>query len=307
MYYKIVDISTDSQVGGFSKVYPVQYLPGIGFVRATQGTFRHIEEQIAVNTNNEMRYFLIETISGFVESLPNQSAEGRANAERILNQLEKEGFLRFSPELSAANRHFAYAQINQPELSLFTHTHRAPTGSNYLARGFFSSLYKPGFMANTGVMPSRTPSSLDIGLLHRVNTGQTIAWRSFWRISAGGLPPMEPYYIGIGRHFDESTGNFYNGNFQGLTPTQNWFSGTSRLTGSHTDERLPALIFFEDGYQITKVDFGSGWEIARRVPVDRNSPRWLTGCPFLNGFETLDLIMLDCNVDAGPDAVFAGN
>ncbi|MCL2014699.1 MAG: hypothetical protein FWG68_00450 [Defluviitaleaceae bacterium] len=273
MYTRTVDITTNSTNGGTSRVLPVQYIPRYGWVRMTDEMLRDIE---------------------------------RIMGEDVARQMAEEGLypVQFCPYISAGNRHFAFDMANRPYLSLFTHTERAATGSNALARAFYGSLYRPGVHADVGIMPSSS-TSLSLNLYDRTENGlATPDW--MWLFSnslengnaredaarrrANADLAVEPYYyVGIGRHFDERTGNFYSGNIQfGRYNFQQRNLAFGRDTVETTDW---LYLFFVDGYRVTYIDWYGEREEVSRTPI--SGARARTNCPFLNGFETMELTMLE--------------
>ena len=91
------------------------------------------------------------------------------------------------------------------------------------------------------------------------------------------------HYIGVGRHFCERTGNFYRGgNLSGMYAT--WF---------RDDTLYRRYRFIENGYNVSYYDWHGERIESSRNRISQDSARYQTGCPFLNGFETLELKMLD--------------
>ena len=283
MYYKTVDINTNSQSGGISRVLPVQYIPRYGWVRMTNEMLRDGERMTWDIASKDWLFYLSP--------------------------------MEFCPYLSAGHRRFTYELTNNRHLSLFTHSHRAPTGSNYLAREFFGQLYRPGIQANTGTMPGHggpLPTDfifrIENGTCNRISTlrgfysSQQIEERRFaeelverpylldvlLEARLRNAPLFRTTYIGIGSHFDERTGNFYRGQHQaGQYP---WI----RITRDGETTYHRGYLSFENGYQIIHIRNQYGEKIIHsQNRISPDSPRYQTGCLFLNGFKTMELMMLE--------------
>jgi len=270
MYYRTIDITSNSQSGGLSRVLPVQYIPRYGWVRMTNEMLRDVERLIG---------------------------------ETVVNQIAEEGItVVFCPYLSAGNRRFAYDYVNRPYLSLFTHTHRAGTGSNYLARRFYGSLYRPGIISQQGTMPSRGTYSLGMHLFYQAESGllapdwtRTSAFRYLDTARAETQELLanplhtDPYrFLGIGRHFCERTGNFYNGNFQ---VGQFWWRTVTEQDAIVGHYRL--YTFIVNGYEVIYRDWYGDRVEEGRSRIGQDWILYQTGCPYLNGFATMERQMLD--------------
>ena len=268
MYYRTVDITSNSQSSGLSRILPVQHIPRYGWVRMTDEMLRDVERMIG---------------------------------ETVVSQIAAEGVsVVFCPYLSAGNRRFAYDYVNRPELSLFTHTHRAGTGSNYLARGFYGSLYRPGIISQQGVMPFRQAFVLSTDLFHQAESGGLAPdWTTtgaFRDINAARAESQalqanphhtDPYrFLGIGRHFCERTGDFFNGNFQVGDFRWRTFTRNGVVV-----EHYRLYTFFQNGYEVRYRDWHGNRTVDSRTRIAQNSSRAQTGCQYLNGFRTMERIM----------------
>jgi len=285
MYDRTINITTNSQTGGLSQILPAQFIPEYGWVRMTDEMLRDVERMIG---------------------------------ETVISQIAEEGItVVFCPYLSAGNRRFAYDYVNRPYLSLFTHTHRAGTGSNYLARGFYGRLYRPGIISQQGLMPFRVSVPLATNLFYQAQNGllapdwtRTIAFRYLDDAKAESQAlqdnPLhtDPYrFLGIGRYFCERTGDFFNGNFQlgfywWRTHTRrgagySWSFGRSINNQDTIIDHYRAYRFIEDGYEVIYKDWHGDREEIWRTRLAQNSALYQTGCPYLKGFTSMELKMLD--------------
>lgn len=306
MYERRIDITT-GESEAFSQVLPVQYIPRYGWVRMTDEMLRDIERMLG---------------------------EAALRPVHALGLTE----IVFDPYLSAAQRRWGYEQRANPESTLFTHTHRASTGSNYLARNFFANIYRPGLGNPSGSGSGGIPTDLQLNLFERAERGEgapNLERHFAARISQQNNPNIGrlPTFVGIGRYFCERTGDFIAGGFQAgaYAPERPLYQGGNpvrlylimengyfvvyrdfhgervelardALSSTNFGVRMPGRIITQDGTVIYTV---SGQSVTLSSPPVRvytertigwasGSGRglYLTGCPYLHGFQTMEPMML---------------